>query len=112
MKMILSFCLLLALYGAVSCTKDGEKTCETVVNANGPAFLNVINNRNDEIFVDLRSIIPFGAQVRPGACEIYGLPSGNHTITIENESGTSSKDVGISLGSGSTYTLTVGENFF
>ena len=94
------------------CAKDGEKSCETVVNASGPAFLKVINDRNDEIFVDLRSIIPLGAQVRPGACEIYGLPTGNHTITIENESGTASKDVGISLGSGATYTLTVGENFF
>ena len=97
-----------------ACDKDnnGDKSCETVVNANGPAFLKVINDRDEEIFVDLTSIIPLGAQTRPGACEIFGLPTGDHTITIENESGTASKDVDISLSDGETYTLTVGDNFF
>lgn len=98
----------------LACGKDnnGDKSCETVVNANGPAFLKVINDRDEEIFVDLTSIIPLGAQTRPGACEIFGLPTGDHTITIENESGTASKDVDISLSEGETYTLTVGDNFF
>lgn len=91
---------------------DGGKSCETVVNANGPAFLKVINNRDDEILVDLTSIIPFGAQMQSGACEIYGLPTGDHTITIEKADGSTSKDVDISLSNGATYTFTVGDNFF
>jgi hypothetical protein len=116
MKSLLSFILYFTLcYTLVfpSCGKDnGDKSCETVVNPNGPAFLKVINDRDDEIFVDLTSIIPLGAQTRPGACEIFGLPTGDHTITIENESGTASKDVDISLSDGETYTLTVGAGFF
>lgn len=116
MKSLLSFILYFSVCCALtlsSCGKDnGDKSCETVVNPNGPAYLKVINNRDEEIFVDLRSIIPLGAQTRSGACEIFGLPAGTHTITIENESGTDSKEVDFSLSDGETYTLTVGAGFF
>lgn len=118
MKLLLSFVFYSSLCYTLllpSCGKDGDgggKSCETVVNAHGPAYLKVINNRNEEIFVDLRSIIPLGAHTRSGTCEIFGLPTGFHTVTIENESGTASKDVDFSLSDGETYTLTVGAGFF
>lgn len=113
MKIKLFFSLLTALCLTGACNKnDGEPSCETVINANGPAFLKVINDRNEDILVDLTSIIPFGAEVRPGACEIYGLPSGDHTLAIEKTDGSLSKDVDISLTNGETYTLTIGPNFF
>lgn len=109
--------ILFALYCSFlfpACDKDnnGGKSCETVVNPNGPAYLKVVNDRDEEIFVDLTNVIPLGAQTRPGACEIFGLPTGDHTITIENESGTASKDVDFSVSTGETYTLTVDDNFF
>lgn len=104
---------LLTTFVFSACDKDGgDPSCETVINANGPAFLKVINNSDEEILVDLTSIIPLGAQTRAGACEVFGLPPGSHTITIENESGNASKDVDFTLSVGQTYTLTVGENFF
>jgi len=116
MKSLFSFALYCSLCSALvffSCGKDnGDKSCETVVNPTGPAYLKVINDRDEEIFVDLTSIIPLGAQTRSGACEIFGLPIGDHIVTIENESGTASKDVDFSLSNGETYTLTVGAGFF
>ncbi|MCO6490671.1 MAG: hypothetical protein J5I98_19805 [Phaeodactylibacter sp.] len=57
------------------CQKEGNAGfCETVVNANGPGYLKVINNCGTAVEVYLGNFIPVGAEIRDGACEIYGLP--------------------------------------
>ncbi len=96
----------------LSCQKDNDTYCETVVNEHGPAFLKVINNLNEEIFVDLTSIIPLGAHVRSGACELYGLPKGSHSIEISKNDGAISKEIDFSLGDSDTFEVIVGSSFF
>ena len=65
MKNTLIFLLFIgSLFPFSSCTKENDGTasnCEVVVNANGPAFIQVVNNRSETIQVYLGSFIPFGA---------------------------------------------------
>ena len=107
-----SFLLLFVLCTlCFSCEKDPvSSSCETV--AAGNQFLKVVNKSGGQIFVDMTNVIPLGAHVRNGACELYGMPTGNHTIIIENEDGPGSRDVDFTLDSGETYEVEVGSNFF
>lgn len=105
---LVSFAFSLFLLSA--CSKDGIAGCETVVEGN--QYLKVVNKSGGEIFVNMTSIIGIGAQVRNGACELYGLPTGNHTVTIDNEDEPGNRHVSFSLGSGETYEVEVGKGFF
>jgi hypothetical protein len=95
-----------------SCGKDGVSPCETVVNENGPAFIKVINNRSETIEIYLGNFIPFGAELRAGNCEIYGVPVKNRSIEISTLSGSKTKDVNVNAQAGQTTTITVGADFF
>lgn len=112
MKMILSFCLFFALCCAISCTKDSDNSCETVVNADGPAFIQVVNDRSETVQVYLGNFMPFGAELRAGHCEIYGVPVKNRTIEISTLNGSKSRDVQVDAQQGQTTTITVGPDFF
>ncbi len=112
MKILLSFCCFLTLLGAFSCTKDAISSCETVVNPNGPAFIQVVNNRSETVQVYLGNFMPFGAELRSGHCEIYGVPAKNQAVEISTLDGSKSRDVQVDAQEGQTTTITVGDNFF
>jgi hypothetical protein len=106
----------------------GDPTCEVV--SQGQSFLQIVNALEsanaglDVVFKDF----PFEAIMRPGACELFGLPPGTFTVEItqcvfsadevargdfsdcmlvgSSESRTFSVEVG------ETYTLRVTESFF
>lgn len=102
--------ILLVAITLSSCGKDGDSSCETVVNENGPAFIKVVNNRSETIEVYLGGFIPFGADLRAGRCEIYGVPALNRSVEIS--SGAKSRDVDVNAKAGQTVTITVGQDFF
>jgi len=113
-NIIFSFLLLsglaFALFLLPACNKDDISNCETVIE--GSQYLKVVNESGGIIFVDMTSIIPLGAEMSKGACELYGLPTGNHSITIENQSGPGSRDVGFDLSGGETFEVVVDKDFF
>lgn len=119
MKKCLSQCysiLLLCALSAVllSCEKESntDLSCETVVNPNGPAYIKVINELDEAVDVYLGDWIPFGAQLRSGACEIYGIPANSGIVEIATEDGSQSREVSVNPQSGQTVTITVGSDFF
>ena len=74
-KLVILFAFAFLIAGT-GCQKEGSSGfCETVVNANGPGYLKVINNCGTAVEVYLGNFIPVGAEIRDGACEIYGLPA-------------------------------------
>ena len=113
LKSLHFYCFLLALCLAFGCNKEsGEKSCETVVNADGPAFIKVINERSETVEVYLGDFIPFGAELRAGHCEIYGIPVRNGAAEISTLDGSKSRDVQVNAQAGQTTTITVGADFF
>jgi len=56
-----------------------DSGCEVVVNPQGPAFLKIINALSSEVDVEFQTL-PLTATMRPGACELYGLPAGAHGV--------------------------------
>jgi len=104
-------CLLLLIVCLFpACDKDLIPGCDTVVSGN--QFLKVVNKSGDKIFVNMIDAIGVGAHVRSGACELYGFPKGSHTVTIDNEDGPGSRDVGFTLGAGETFEVLVNKGFF
>ncbi len=120
MKTVFNFSLsmfLVLCYTGIftNCEKEsGVAACEIVNDPGASAFLKVINERSETIFVDMTRIIPLGAHVRPGACELYGMPVVNRTleVTIEQDNGPLSKAVEFTLDKGETFLITVDGNFF
>jgi hypothetical protein len=99
---------------ATSCEKDenANPNCETVVNAQGPAFIRVINEYNTTLLIYLGDWIPFGAEIRSGACEIYGIPAESGNVEISTLDGSQSREVSVNPKNGETTTITVGTDFF
>jgi len=110
---IFSFAISAFLFLAFSCGKHNTTpNCETVVNSNGPVFIQVVNNRSETIEVYLGNFIPFGSEFRKGHCEIYGVPVNNRTVEISLLDGSKSRDVQVDAKAGQTTTITVGASFF
>ena len=97
---------------APACDKDATPNCETVVNADGPAFIQVVNDRSETVLVYLGNFTPFGAELQGGHCEIYGVPAKNRAVEISTLDGSKSRDVQVDAQAGQTTTITVGANFF
>ncbi|MEC4685649.1 MAG: hypothetical protein VST71_07955 [Nitrospirota bacterium] len=104
-----------------SSSDDGETSCDVVANANGPAFLKVINNLDSGLSWVMQEYA-FGADMKPGECTIFGVATGSHTVeltqcSISDNSGCSSnfgttKTRNFSVSDGETYTIDVTEGFF
>ena len=110
---IFFFAIFTLLFLTFSCDKDNATPkFETVVNANGPAFIQVVNNRSETIEIYLGNFIPFGAELRKGRCEIYGVPAQNRMVEISSLDGTKSRSVQVDAKAGQTTIITVGASFF
>ena len=106
-----------ALYvdGIVAQTILGEASgahsgCEVIINPQGPGFLKVINELGEDLnvmFLDL----PFGATVRPGACELYGMSVGPHAVELVGAASGDRRTESFSLADGSVRTLLITSGF-
>jgi len=108
-------CFLIACSNSTESNNIGP--CETVVNAQGPGFLKVINNTNSYVDVFL-SEYAFSATMRPKVCEIYGMATGSRKIEIslclDNKCSSLSKTkkVTVSIEDGKTHTIEVTDSYF
>ncbi|VAX32779.1 hypothetical protein MNBD_NITROSPIRAE03-968 [hydrothermal vent metagenome] len=104
-----------------SSSDDGETRCDVVANAEGPAFLKVINHLETGLSWVIQEYA-FGADMKPGECTIFGVSAGTHTVEltqcyISDNSACSSnfgttKTRNFSVADGETYTIDVTEGFF
>lgn len=96
---------------------DSNINCETVINAQGPGFLKVINRFSSTVEVFLPEYA-FGAQLRSNKCEIYGLGVGMReaeiSICVSNDCGnlSSTKNITFLIENGKTHTIEVTQTFF
>lgn len=111
-KLIILFASILMIAGA-GCQKEGSPGfCETVVNANGPGYLKVINNCGTAVEVYLGNFIPVGAEIRDGACEIYGLPAKTREVEYTRLSDGKLVVRTVAIQEGETVTQTLTDSFF
>jgi len=114
--------ILLAVFIAAcgSSSDDGEARCDVVANADGPAFLKVVN-RLDSGLSWVMWEYAFGADMKPGECTIFAVSTGSHTVEltqcyISNDSCTSNFGSTVtrdfSVSDGETYTIEVTEGLF
>ena len=101
-------------------SSDGGGGCETIANADGPAFFTVENNLDTGLEWFLPAFA-FAADMRPGECTIMGVTSRQFTVDLQQcnigSNGCTSffgpsKSVVFSVVDGETFTLTVGSDFF
>lgn len=114
----MKFLCALSLFGFVvlslcGCKKDTPtRSCEIVANANGPTFLQVKNQFDEEVVVDMTDAIPLRSFMDPGACEIFGLPDGFQEIVFEKNNGAQSKSVIYEFVDDETVEVIVDGSFF
>ncbi len=116
MKYITRFLFIFILF---SCSDSGEtsKNCEVVINADGPGFLKVINNRDTRVYVFLPEYA-FGAIINGSTCEIYGLAKGNRKAEIsicansDCDTYSDTKNVTFLIENEKTYIIEVNGDFF
>ena len=60
----------------------GAQSCDIVANAQGPAFMKVVNNLGTGLQWQL-SGYAFGADMKPGECTIFGLSASQHTVSFQ-----------------------------
>ena len=97
-----------------------DASCDTVANAQGPAYLKVVNRLDTglEWRVDAYA---FGGLMQPDTCNIFGVQSGEYMVDLDqctfssdsecNFFGTT-KSLYFSVEDGETYTINVDKSFF
>lgn len=96
-----------------NCKKEGSSgVCETVVNPDGPGFLQVVNKCGSTVEVYMGNFIPFGADIRDGACEIYGLPVKTREVEFTRQSDGKLVVKTIAIEEGKTVVETLTSSFF
>ncbi|MBK9107741.1 MAG: hypothetical protein IPM92_05010 [Saprospiraceae bacterium] len=96
-----------------SCSKDEGQSCELVVNAHGPAFIQVTNHYSETVLVYFGDFnLPFGAELRSGTCELYGVPVNEKYLEISTLDGKKSRDVRVKTIRGETVVVEVAGDFF
>jgi hypothetical protein len=105
----------------LSCSESTEPdptiNCETVINAQGPGYLKVINRYSSKVYVFLPEYA-FGAHVVADKCEIYGLATGTReaeiSICVNNDCNnlSNTKYITFSIENGITHTIEITQGFF
>lgn len=100
-------CAVLVLLASVlvisSCT-----ICEVVINPDGPAFLKIINDLDSSANLFLPEYA-FGAEIDPGACEIYGMDVGEREAEITV--GSDTVNLQFTLEDGETHVVELSQYF-
>jgi len=112
---------LLVAFLFLTCSKstepDSNNNCETVINAQGPGFLKVVNKISSTVEVFLPEFA-FSAELRANKCEIYGLTTGLRiseiSICVNNDCDnlSNTKNVTFLIEDGKTHTIEVTQAFF
>ena len=115
------FILAIICFTLVACKKDTNENsvgnCETVVNANGPGYLKVINELDSRISVFLPEYA-FEAIVNANKCEIYGLNLGTRKAEIslcasyDCDNYSQTKNISFVIEEGETHLITVDKDYF
>ena len=112
-----NFTLLIIAFMLISCAKTTGDNCETVINADGPGYLKVINTLNSKIEVFLPEYA-FGAEMNANKCEIFGMNTGTRKAEIslcaddDCNTLTKTKNVEFLIEDGATHTIQVDDNYF
>ena len=94
---------------------EGDSTtpfCETVVNPDGPGYLQVTNESGSTVDVYMGAFIPFGAEIKDGRCEIYGLPAKTKDVEFTRLSDGKMVVKSIAIEEDKTVELTLTSAFF
>ncbi len=84
--------------------------CELVNDPQAPGFLKVINDLNEDVDVMFLEL-PFGATIRPGACELYGLPVGTQAVEFVAVASGARRTESFGLGEGTVRTVVITSGF-
>jgi hypothetical protein len=109
-----------------SCSSDdggGEPSCDLVASTttNPTAFFKVVNSLNGGLQWYFTNGIPFGADMKPGECTLFGLSPGGYSVTLQqcnigSEACTSNfgptRQEVFTVESNETYTVTVTASYF
>lgn len=101
----------------------GEPRCDLVASntTNPDAFFKVVNRLGGGLAWKFSNGIPFGADMKPNECTLFGLSPGGYSVTfqqcnITDEACTSNfgptKEVVFTVQNGETYTVEVNSGFF
>jgi len=114
------FILLIISFTLITCAKTTHNpgdNCETVINANGPGYLKVINTLNTKIEVFLPEYA-FAAIMNPNKCEIFGLSLGTRKAEVnlcandDCSTYTKTKNIQFLIEDAETHTIQVDDNYF
>lgn len=104
-----------------SCSDSGSSSgCDTIANADGPAFFKVENDLDSGLSWVLGAYA-FGADMKPGECTIMGVEARQFTVELQRCNigggactsyyGQATSEV-FSVAEGETYTMTVNSSMF
>jgi hypothetical protein len=122
-SMVLGMSLLACGGGGDDSGGGEEPRCDLVASntTNPDAFFKVVNRLNSGLAWQFSNGIPFGADMKPNECTLFGLSPGGYSATfqqcnIADEACTSSfgptKEVVFSVNNNETYTVEVTGGFF
>ena len=109
-----------AACGSGGSSDDGAPRCDIVANADGPGYLEVINNLSTGLEWYMQDYA-FSADMKPGECTIFGVATGTRTVEltqcdIADAACTltfgPTKSLDFSVADGETYTISVDKSFF
>lgn len=112
--------LLIVSFTLLTCSKSTTNPdihCSTVINAQGPGYLKVINTTNTKVLVFLPDYA-FGAQLNVNHCEMYGMGTGMNKaeISICNDDDcnklSNTKKISFRIEYGEIYQVDVDGDFF
>ena len=101
----------------------GEPRCDLVAanTTNPTAYFKVVNSLNTGLSWYFNNGIPFGADMKPGECTLFGLSPGGYSVTFQqcniadqaciSEFGPTRDEV-FSVQSNETHTVTVTPGYF
>lgn len=115
------FFLIMISLALLTCSKTSDdklgENCETVINAQGPGYLKVINRLNTKIAVYLPEYA-FQANVDAIKCELYGMALGTRKAEIsicvnsDCDDLSNSKTISFVIKQGEIYTVDIDNDFF